>query len=237
MKLRKYHSCRSIVRHLALISVLFICALAAHSQTHYSSNVAIGVHGGIDLSKVFFNPSVPQTWPIGGTAGVMFRYIEENHFGLIAEFNWRQGGWKENFEDAPYNYRRTINYLEIPVLAHIYFGRRGRFFVNAGPQFGVVVSESTSANFNPDDIASLPGFPIRNRTLSQLTMPVHQKFDYGISAGIGGEFNINRRNALSLEVRFYYGLGNVMNNARSEVFRASNTMSLGATVGYWFRIK
>lgn len=216
---------------------LTVCSGLGYSQTHYNSNVAIGVHGGIDVSKVFFNPGVPQIWPVGGTAGFGFRYIEQNHFGLIAELNWSQRGWKEDFEDAPYNYKRTINYLEIPVMAHIYFGRRGRFYVNAGPQIGFMVGESTSSNFDVNKIETLPDFPIKNRTNMQMTLPVNQKVDFGITAGLGGEFNINRENSLSIEARFYYGLGNVLKSGRSEVFRSSNQMSIAATVGYWFRIK
>ena len=98
---------------------------------HYSSNVAIGVKGGVDFSRVFFNPSVDQKMKMGMSGGFMFRYIEENHFGLIAELNFVQRGWEEDFEDAPYNYSRTLNYLELPVMAHIFFGRRGKFFFNA----------------------------------------------------------------------------------------------------------
>lgn len=226
---------------LSIFSILLFLSgflfFKTSAQTHYNSNVAIGVHGGIDVSRVFFNPGVRQSMPVGGTAGATFRYIEENHFGLIAEINWIQRGWKENFEEAPYKYRRTLNFLEIPVLAHIYFGRRGRFFVNAGPQVGFMLGESTSANFDPYKIESLPDFPIKNRTNSQLTMAAGQKIDYGISAGLGGEFNINQKQSLSLEVRFYYGLGNVMPSSRTDIFRASNSMSIAAMIGYWFRIK
>ncbi|MDE7188683.1 MAG: PorT family protein, partial [Muribaculaceae bacterium] len=84
---------------------------------------------------------------------------------------------------------------------------------------------------------SLPDFPNRNRTNSQMTMKASQKFDYGISAGLGGEFNINRQQSLCLEARFYYGLGNIFPSARADVFSASNSMSVMFTVGYWFRIK
>lgn len=218
--------------------VMFISGFAAmFSQTHYSSNVAIGVKGGYDLSQVFFNPSVRQKFAPGMTAGVTFRYIEENHFGLIAELNFVQRGWAEDFEEAPYNYRRTLNYVELPLLAHIFFGRRGRFFFNAGPQVGLYLGDSTEANFDPKEMASLPEFPYRNRMNEQMLLSVSQKIDYGISAGLGAEFNVNKRNSLSLEARFYFGLGNVFPSKRADTYSASNQMTLSATVGYWFRIK
>jgi hypothetical protein len=207
------------------------------SQTHYSSNVAVGVRGGVDFSQVFFNPSVRQKFAPGMTAGVTFRYIEENHFGLIAELNFVQRGWAENFEEAPYNYRRTLNYIELPLLAHIFFGRRGRFFFNAGPQVALFLGESTKANFDPKEMASLPDFPYNNRMNEQMLLPVSQKIDYGISAGLGAEFNLNKRNSLSLEARFYFGLGNIFPSKRADTYNASNQMTLSATIGYWFRIK
>ena len=229
-----------IVKYLVLLGTgLTALCIPAQSiaQTHYSSNVALGIKGGCDLSRVFFNPSVEQKFALGYTAGLMVRYIEESHFGLIGELNFAQRGWSENFEDAPYNYTRTLNYIDLGIYAHIFFGRRGRFFFNAGPQVGYFLGESTKANFNPAEMNSLPGFPIRNRTNAQMLIPVSQKFDYGISAGLGAEFNINRRNSIAIEGRFYFGLGNILPSKRADIFNASNQMSLSASVNYWFRIK
>lgn len=226
--------------HIAFLLFALIGVLphSIKAQTHYHSNVSFGVKGGVDVSRVFFNPSVHQSFQLATTAGVTFRYIEENHFGLIAEVNFAQRGWKEDFEELKeFSYSRTLNYIQIPVLAHIYFGRRGRFFVNAGPEVGLFLGESTKANFNPAQIATIPGFPVKNRTNAQMNIDVSQKFDYGITAGLGGEFNINRRNSLYLEARFYYGLGNIFPSDRRDVFSSSNQMTISATIGYWFRVK
>lgn len=229
--------CTRPLLRACVVSLLVLSGKSIAAQTHYSSNVAIGVRGGVEMSHVFFNPSVKQKWPVGVTTGIAFRYIEENHFGLIAELDFAQRGWKEDFEDAPYKYKRTLNYLEIPVMAHIYFGRRGRFFINAGPQISFFMGESTNANFDPSEIDNLPDFPVKNRTNTQLTLKANQKIDYGITAGLGGEFNIDRNNSICIEGRCYYGLGNILKSGRQEAFRASNTLSISATVGYWFRIK
>lgn len=228
------------LKHLA-VHTLALAALcvptAAGAQTHYSSNVSIGVKGGVDASHVFFNPGVKQKLPIGATAGIQFRYIEESHFGLIAELNFSQKGWKEDYEEAPLSYRRTINYLEIPVMAHVYFGRRGRFFFNVGPQVGFKISDSVSSNFDYANAGSVPDYPYKNRTHDQLTLPIDHKVDFGISAGIGGEFSITRRHAVNLEARFNYGIGNIFSAGRQDPFRASNSMCVSVTAGYWFRIK
>lgn len=204
-------------------------------QTHYSSNVALGVKGGMDLSRVNFTPSLKQSFLPGANVGVMIRYIEENHFGLIGEVNFEQRGWKENFEELPFQYSRTLNYIQIPFLAHIYFGRRGRFFFNAGPEVGFMIGESTESNFDYKNVESVAGFP--RRTVYQYLTAAEPKVDYGISAGMGGEFNINPKNSIFIEGRFYYGLGNVLKSGRTENFRGANSMSIMISAGYWFRIK
>jgi hypothetical protein len=227
------------IRYLVLlISVLCAVSFNIDAQTHYDGSFYVGGKAGASFSKIFFNPSVSQKIKTGTVAGVTIRYIEENHFGLIAEMNFEQRGWKEDFyESTQYKYSRTISYVQIPVLAHIYFGRKGRFFFNAGPEIGFCLGESTNTNFNVDELGSLPDFPTKKTTVDQMKVKVNHKVDFGISAGLGTEFFVNKKNSVYLEARFYYGLGNVLKSGRTESFSASNSMSLMATIGYWFRVK
>ena len=210
--------------------------IESKSQTHYRSNVSVGLKAGADMAKIFFNPSVKQVLYSGATAGFTFRYIEESHFGLVAEVNFTQRGWKENFEESPYSYSRRLDYIMVPILAHIYFGRRGRFFFNVGPEVGFRLSDSYKSDF---DVSLAPNLPDFNKyhNVKQYTEPIKQRVDYGISAGLGGEFSINPHNSISAEVRFYYGLANLFSSTRKDYFNASNSMNLEFTLGYWLRIK
>lgn len=225
------------MKRAVLFLALLLCIVTAKAQTHYSSNVCLGVRAGIDLPRVFFSPSVSQGWALDPTFGIGFRYIEENHFGLIAEIDYVRRGWKENFEGLPFSYQKNLDYIEIPILAHIYFGRRAKFFVNAGPEIAFKIGESVSSNFDPFATAGIPDFPNTNRRNDQMTETVTQKVDYGITAGLGCEFNINPRNSINLEARYYFGLGNIFPSKRQDTFRASNSMYISITAGYWFRIK
>lgn len=224
---------------LVCATLLAGSALALPAQTHYEGNFFVGAKGGVSVSRVQFNPSVKQKMPVGGVAGVTCRYIEENHFGIIAELNFEQRGWKEDFgEDSPYSYTRTLNYLQLPVLAHIYFGSpRAHFFVNAGPEIGLLLGDGTSANFDPARIEELPDFPLKNRQVAQLTLDATGTVDFGISAGLGAEYFIDSRHSLNLEARFYYGLGNVLKCGRTEPFSGANSMSVMVTLGYSFRVR
>lgn len=226
---------KSVLKIVAVVLTAIICGLSANAQSHYQSRIYFGAHGGVDLSRVTFTPSVTQSFNVGGNVGLNFRYIEEKHFGFIVELNWEQRGWKENFEGKPYNYSHTVDFIQIPFLAHIYFGNRGKFFINAGPSVSFKIGDSVKSNFDVASIDANPDF--NNRINYQMTMPINQKVDYGISAGIGGEFSINQKNSIYLDARFYYGLGNLVKSGRTETIRGSNSMTISVSAGYWFRIK
>lgn len=220
-----------------LFSVVIISAFSLKAQKHYSSDVSIGAKAGFNLSHVFFNPTVKQGWPVNPMMGVRIRYIEETHFGLIGEVNWVRRGWSENFEGLPFRYRRNVDFINIPLLAHIYFGRKQRFFVNLGPEISFKLADSYSANFDPFNTGGIPDFPNTNRRNNQMREPVSQKVDFGISGGLGVEYYINPRNAIDFEARYYFGLSNLLPSGRLDPMRASNMMTIAFTFGYWFRIK
>lgn len=227
-----------LLRIFALL-LLGVTTLTGRAQgEHYEGNLFLGAKGGVTLSQTFFNPSVPQGMKMGAMAGLMLRYIEQEHFGLIAELNFEQRGWKESFDETSYAYSRTLNYIQIPVLAHIYFGSpRAHFFINAGPEVGFMIGDSMSCNFDMANYKDLPDFP-KNRQVAQWTLAADKKIDFGISAGLGAEvFLDKKRGSVTLEGRFYYGLGNVVETGRTQTFSSANSMSIMASIGYWFQLK
>ncbi|MCM1369700.1 MAG: PorT family protein [Candidatus Amulumruptor caecigallinarius] len=219
----------------AVVIMSVVPVAGCYAQSHYKSRISIGVHGGIDMSQISFTPSVPQKFNLGLNAGLNFRYVEEKHFGFIVEANFEQRGWKEDFEDLEYSYSRKINYIQIPFLAHIYFGSRYKFFINAGPSVSFRIGESTKSNFDYRNADTNPN--LVNRNVIQMNTPVHQKVDYGITGGIGGEMSLTPRHSVYIDARFYYGLGNVLKSGRTDPIRGSNAMTISVSVGYWFRFK
>lgn len=225
------------MRIIFSLLILLTCIISGQSQQHYVPRIYIGGKAGATLSQISFSPDVKQSMLMGYMAGVSFKYTEEKHFGLIAEINIEQRGWEENFEEYPFNYKRTLTYVQIPLLTHIYFGsNKFKGFFNLGPEVGYLIGENTTANFDYKNPLSVSGFP-RNRMTEQLYTPVKNKFDYGISAGAGAECVIKRRHAISLEARLYYGLGNIYPDNKRETFSASRSMSIMLTLGYSLRIK
>lgn len=134
-----------------LLTGLMLYSLPANAQLQdQRSNLAIGVNGGVNFSSISITPGFKQSKLIGPEFGVTVRYIGEKYFSMIcgiqAEVNFSQRGWKEVIEDETGNtYHRAMNYIEIPLLAHLAFGKdKGngvRFVLNLGPQVGYLLNE------------------------------------------------------------------------------------------------
>ncbi|MCQ2288102.1 MAG: PorT family protein [Muribaculaceae bacterium] len=227
-----------MTRFLSILLMLVAAGSVAMAQTHYDGNISVGGKAGVALSRVQFNPTVPQSFQPGAVIGVTARYIEEKHFGIIAEFNLEQHGWKETFEGTDFRYSRNLFYAELPVMSHIYFGNNNNhFFFNAGPQVGLLFAEAKSANFDVHNVESIPDFPKVNRYTQQYTLRPKNRFDYGITAGLGMEMIRSNKRSFNVEARFYYGLRDIFSNHKKDPFASSANMSLMLTLGYSYRVK
>lgn len=220
------------------MSVALSIALPAFGQVHYKPHISIGGKAGLSIARMDFSPSIPQSWLLASNGAVTFRYAEEKLFGLVAELGWSQRGWKENFEESPLQYQRTLTYVNLPVMTQIIFGtRRIKCFVNLGPQIAFMINEGIKSNFDYNDLQNVIGWPERQRRKDQLNMPIHSKFDYGIAGGVGGEFYFLPRQSITVEARYYFGLGNIFRAKKVDVFSASRCTAIEVTFGYNFRIK
>lgn len=221
-----------------LTILCLLCGCTALAQTHFKPRISLGGHAGVSMGRLELSPSVPQKYLMGTTGAVTFRFTEEKLFGLVAELGWTQRGWKEDFEESPLRYSRTLTYINIPVMTQIIFGsRRFKCFINLGPEVSYMIANSISANFDYTDLSKVHDWPERSRMTEQLNMDIKNKFDYGITGGIGFEFYVQPRHSITLEGRYYYGLGNVFPSTKADTFSASRCSAIEITVGYNFRLK
>ena len=198
-------------------------------------NFAIGVNGGVNYSNVSFQPTIKQNGLLGATGGITARYISEKYFAMICgvqvELNYAQRGWDEKFDqlDDDRSYSRTMNYLEIPFLAHLAFGkdRGAQFFLNLGPQMGFLLSdkEETAGTWKKEQLDREPyGKKIQNN------------FDYGIVGGAGLEIRTKAGNFL-IEGRYYFGLADFYNSTKKNYFSRSAHTTISAKIAYLFDLK
>ena len=179
------HIKTTIITTVLLIGIAFPAMAQIGEMRH---NFAIGINGGVNLNKVSFQRKIKQSMPMGITGGLTARYISEKYFAMICgaqvELNFSQRGWEEAFEladgtkDLSRSYSRNMNYIDIPFLAHLAFGKDYgvQFFINLGPQVGFLIGESEKASgWTAEQIASAKEYGKK----------IENKFDYGITGGGG----------------------------------------------------
>jgi hypothetical protein len=197
---------------------------------------AVGVSGGATFSSVAFSPKVEQRTLKGMTFGVTGRMTMGEYVGLQLEINYAQQGWDEFFERTnpaegaetvkpenlrtDYRYTRRLNYLQMPFYTRVQFGGKSvKGFINAGPQIGYFLSESTHENLKGE------------RPAKQHDMPLEKKFEWGISGGAGIEI----RSAIGyflLEGRYYYSFGDIYNTRVRDTFSKASGQVIIAKVSY-----
>ena len=242
------------IKHIIAVVALSVCSLTTVQAQigEHRSDFAIGANGGYVLSKVGFTPTVQQKQHGGITGGVSLRYVCEKYFKTIcsvyAEVNYAKVGWTEDILDIENNavlisgtgealkYQRDITYIQIPVFAHLAWGRDERgfnFIDNLRPQIGIYLNESNTTNFDKTT-------PTENDRVSNITaqydMPVEKKLDYGIAAGAGMEYSIPKVGHFLLEGRYYYGLGNIYGSSKKDYFGKSNFGQIVVKAYYLFDI-
>ncbi len=216
------------------IAFLFVlCNTASAQLGEQRSNFAVGINGGMNYAMVTLSPSVKQGGQMGINGGITARYISEKYFAMICglqmEINFSQRGWKEALDEDQTGdpYFRTMNYIEVPFLAHLAFGReRGvRFFLNLGPEVAFLLSEKeTTKDFTPVS------------TTEQYGKLADNRFDYGITGGAGLEIRTGAGNFL-LEGRYYFGLADFYNNTKKDYFSRSAHSVISAKITYLFDLK
>lgn len=239
-------------KHLISALLLLLPTMLAAQIGEHRNTLSVGVNGGYNLTSIRFTPKVVQGMHGGLTGGLSMRYTVEKYFSTIAsiaaEVNFSRMGWKEDIRDIndqpvinavtglPEEYSRTISYIQVPFLAHLAWGRENKgvnFFVNAGPQFGVYLSESTTTNF---DWATRNTSDRANTIVAQDTMSVENKFDYGIALGVGMEYAHPAVGRFLIEGRYYYGLGNIYGDSKRDYFGSSNFGTVTVKVAWLFDV-
>ncbi|RHJ87633.1 porin family protein [Parabacteroides sp. AM08-6] len=207
----------------AIICLIAIAGIQAQNNT-FKQELALGASFGMNFSTVSFAQTRVNTkMKLGYNGGLTLRWNTEKNLGLQGELNFTQQGWDEQFDDPQYKYTRTINYIELPIFTHIYFGsKRFKVFVNLGPKIGYAFSESTDENLN----GATP-----NNENTQHGIPVEKKFDWGLCGGPGIELRTGIGYFL-LEGRYYYALGDIFNSRNEDYFAKSSNQVISAKITY-----
>ena len=222
-----------------LLAIIFsLAALTASAQIEEPRSIfELGVSGGMNLSKMDLQPSLRQKMLKGANGGLSIRYTSEKYFSMICaaqlEVNYSQRGWEEEFDkELPYTFTRTLNYIEVPFLAHLAWGQEPRglqFFINLGPQLGFFLGDEEEYGggldpaTRPESIRPIYGKEVEN------------KFEYGIAGGAGLEWKTKAGNFF-VEGRYYYGLSDIFHNSKTDDFGRSANQTITVRLGYSVRL-
>ena len=224
-------------RFLSILLISFASLTATAQVGDLRNTVSVGFSGGMGTSSVSFIPSIKQQLSLGPTFGVSLRHVSEKYFFLICgtqlECNYASRGWTELIEDGSGNeYTRVANYIEVPFLAHLGFGREYRGFqghLNLGPQVAYLIGEKEIyGGQKPWDVSNRP-----NQVTEQYGKAIENKLDYGVTASLGFEMRTGAGN-FGIEGRYYFGLGNIYGITKKDYFGrcANSTISVRATYSF-----
>jgi hypothetical protein len=231
---------KKITTIVAAIAACLYAGTACAQIGEQRHNFAIGVNGGVNYNTVSFDRhSVKQSGLMGTNAGITLRYISEKYFamicGLQVELNYSQRGWDKKFElddgskDPSRGFTREMNYIEVPFLAHLAFGHNYGFqaFLNLGPQVAYLLNDSkTYFGLSDEDLQS-----------EEYSLKIQNKFDYGITGGLGMEIRTRKAGSFIVEGRYYYGLADFFDSEKKDYFSRSSHSTITGKITYLFDIK
>lgn len=188
-----------------LITLAFIAIGITSLQAQTSNRYDWGIEGGPNLSTFRqLNSSSSDPSPIVyGSAGFIFQYNTKKILSFKTGFSFQRKGFQ--IKDLPFlspdgNFVKngkgvfSYDYITLPLLVKASFGKQVKFFVNAGPYAGVILTRTERAILDEKVVYKASG-------TSGLS-----NFDFGIAGGIGIAIPIKESWMVHAELRNYFGL-------------------------------
>lgn len=239
-----------MIKKVLLILSFLLFLIEGNAQNTFKPEWNVGIGFGPTFSSISFvgnDPSLSVDTKMlqQFSGGVSVRYMSEKNLGIIGELNFSQQGWEEKIDDEittsaitgvtdtlSRSSKHKLNYIELPLLTHISFGNKTRYFLNIGPKFGYMVSDQeVSSNVIPNGTLTSSGTVTEN----QYSRDIQRKFDYGLMAGLGFELK-TKIGSFSLEGRYYLGFGDIYSSRKSDVFSRSANRVLSARLTYYMKL-
>ena len=221
------------------IVVLFVLfSLFTFAQT---TKLRFGVHSGLNYSGLRgytipadITSQYDESAAFGYLGGISLTYPLKEKVSLRVELNYERKTQKadniveirNSFEEPAQLYdftsKRHFDYLVMPILLHYQFTDKNSFFVNGGPFVGYLLKATLTSDIEAPELNA--DVDLSND---------YKKLDYGLTVGLGKQFDIGSQNSIHLEIRNNLGLAKINKN---DVWNGGHvrTNSLSFMVGYSF---
>jgi hypothetical protein len=194
-----------------IITIFFISIGMSFTLRAQNNRYDWGIEGGPNFSTM-----IVKNYPylednikpaIFGSAGFIFQFNTKKILSFKTGFSFQRKGFQTSdfiFTDNSGNYIgkgksiSTFDYITLPLLVKASFGKKVKFFVNAGPYGGFLLAQTDHFKLSGhDDYVTKNDFKYTNR------------WDFGFAGGIGVAIPIKEFFQISVEVRNYSGILNI----------------------------
>ncbi|WP_333696610.1 porin family protein [Flavobacterium sp.] len=185
------------MRKLILALVLctsFFTSKAQNNENPSTTGASFGIKGGLNFSNLYTDDVDDNNVLTSFNAGIFINMPLTQSISIQPEFLFSRKGAELVYDNAfaQGTGKFKLNYIEVPVLLKLNLTEN--FNVHAGPYFAYLVdaqvtNESSSGNFDFEENLNNDDF---------------NKFDFGLSAGIGFDFD-----TFGIGARYNYGLTTV----------------------------
>jgi len=205
-------------RYLLSFSAILLAAGSTFAQApqkkgkNFASHISLGPVASLGHSWVSNVPG-DRDFKFSPALGIGLVYSRDEHLGFGAQVLVSHEGYKQEFlVSTPANPMAhkedvTVNpvYLRVPMHVIYFFGDYGdkvRPKIYAGPSIAVRIDETHYYSDNS----------IRPPEGSPAAADVFHRFDAGLSAGAGANVRLSKLTWLNLDLGYYHGLLDVIDN-------------------------
>ena len=189
--------------------ILSLTAVVLVSSTLYAQGVSGGLKAGLNFANQKYSSDIGDFSPSGRTsfhAGFFLTAMVSESFGVQPELIYNSVGAKIEFlgEESI----QKLNYLTVPIMLR--YNPVPVFNIHAGPQFGFLLSATTEADGDSEDVKDLM-----------------KGLDLGLGLGIG----IDLPMGLVASARYNLGLSNTLDSEDDDDGKVTNNV-IQISLGY-----
>ena len=237
-----------------LINVALLLGVLSFTTTSFAQkgDFTIGARGGVNISKLCCGSmelNEDYVFGEGPSFGITASYSFSKYIYLVAELDYATQGGKRNGMQAitpgtsnilyaKFDNKTVLNYLELPVMARLTMGDKFKYYVNAGPYIGYLLSAKNVTSGSSAVYSDKAGTKIEHNGLQSFNSDKDikdqmQTINFGLCGGIGGGYTFGKH-GIWLDGRYVLGMPNIRKN--TAVNGENSTGSIMAGIGYTYTI-
>lgn len=241
---------KSKIKSIISVTALLFLSTASFAQ---KNTFAIGARGGINISRLCCGSMVlneDYKFGEGPSFGLIASYGISKHFSIAAELDMATQGGKKNGMQAitpgtngsvlyaNFDNKTVLNYLELPILARVTFGEKFKYYINAGPYVGYLLSARNVTSGNSLLYSDIAGTQSESNSIQSFESDKKVKdqfatINYGLTGGVGAGYAFDNH-GIWLDGRYVLGIPNIRKNTSVNGENSTGSIMVGIMYTYSF---